>query len=391
MINVTKLCCGGDFAGDALRYGHTRGAAPVVAWNCTEACNLACRHCYSDAGARRGDKELTTAGARDMIADLARCGVPVLLFSGGEPLLRPDLFELAAFAAGKGLRTVLSTNGTAIGHDEAAMLAESGFSYVGVSLDGIGPGHDRFRGVEGAFEKAVEGMRQCLQSGLKTGIRFTLSRQTFPELGPVIDFALSSGASRLCVYHLVPCGRGKEMGGEFLSPREARDAMDLILRKAREAHRENPAFELLTVDNHADGVYLYLRLRAEDPGRAEIARSLLERAGGNRSGTGIACVDARGNVFPDQFSRGLLLGTVREHRFSDIWRDEGNTMLRDLRNRAGLLKGRCGRCGWKELCNGNMRARALAVPGDLWAEDPGCYLTEEELNQVSPPPVMGEG
>jgi radical SAM protein with 4Fe4S-binding SPASM domain len=222
-------------------------------------------------------------------------------------------------------------------------------------------------------------MRQCLNAGLKTGIRFTLSRQTLPELGPVIDFALDSDAGRLCVYHLVPCGRGKEMGGESLAPREARDAMDLILRKAREAHRSNPSFELLTVDNHADGVYLYLRLRAEDPGRAEVARSLLDRAGGNRSGIGIACVDSRGDVFPDQFSRGLVLGNVRERGFSDIWRGERNTMLRDLRNRAGLLKGRCGRCGWKGLCNGNMRARALAVHGDLWAEDPGCYLTEGEL------------
>lgn len=391
MINVTKLLCGGDFAGDALRYGRGPGAAPVVAWNCTEACNLACRHCYSDAGSKRGAEELTTAEARGMIEDLSTWGVPVLLFSGGEPLLRPDLFELAVFAAGKGLRTVLSTNGTAIGAREAASLKRSGFSYVGISIDGIGPAHDRFRGVEGAYEKAVGGMRQCLRAGLRTGVRFTLSRQTLPELEPVMDFALSSGASRLCVYHLVPCGRGKEMGGEILSPPEARSALDLMLGKAGDAFRANPSFELLTVDNHADGVYLYLRLLAEDAERAHRARDLLARAGGNRSGIGIACVDARGDVFPDQFSRGLALGNVRARGFSDIWRVEGSTLLRALRDRAGLLKGRCGRCGWKGLCNGNMRARALAVHGDLWAEDPACYLIEEELHHVSPPPVGGEG
>ncbi|MEI6634576.1 MAG: radical SAM protein, partial [Chlamydiota bacterium] len=345
----------------------------------TRRCNLKCIHCYSNSADIDYPDELTTEEGKILIDNLASFGSPVILFSGGEPLLRPDLLELAAFAVAHGLRTALSTNGTAIGPREAESLRGSGFSYVGISLDGIGPAHDRFRGMEGAFEKAVEGMRHCLRAELKTGIRFTLSRRTIEGLGAVIDLALSSGASRLCVYHLVPCGRGKEMGGEILAPREARDAMDLILRKAREAHRRNPAFELLTVDNHADGVYLYLRLRAEDPGRAEAARSLLDRAGGNRSGIGIACVDARGNVFPDQFSRSLVLGNVRERGFHDIWRDEGNTMLRDLRNRAGRLKGRCGRCGWKGLCNGNMRARALAVHGDLWAEDPGCYLTEGEL------------
>lgn len=379
MINVTKLVCGGEFAGDALRYGRGKEAAPVVAWNCTEACNLSCRHCYSEAGAVRATEELTTAEARGMIEELAAFGVPVLLFSGGEPLMRDDLFELAAFAAEKGLRAVLSTNGTLIGAPVARALLKSGFSYVGISLDGIGPAHDRFRGAEGAYGRAVEGMRQCLRAGLKTGIRFTLSRSTLPQLGPVIDFARSSGAARLCVYHLVPCGRGKRMRGEILAPRDARAAMDLMIRQARAVHRTDPSFELLTVDGHADGVYLYLRLLAEDPARAEAAWELLSRAGGNRSGIGIACVSARGEVFPDQFSRSLSLGNVRRRGLASIWRDEGNALLRQLRDRAALLKGRCGRCGWKAICNGDMRARALAVHGDLWAEDPGCCLTEGEL------------
>ena len=379
MINVTKLVCGGDFAGDALRYGRAAGAAPVVAWNCTEACNLACLHCYSEAKGRRADDELATAEARAMLEDLASYGVPVLLFSGGEPLLRPDLRALSSFAVSKGLRTVLSTNGTAIGEGEAAALKRAGFSYVGISFDGVGEAHDAFRGVKGAFDRAAAGMRRCRDAGLRTGVRFTLSRRTLPSLEPVIDFARSSGATRLCVYHLVPCGRGEGMGEEILHPGEAREAMDLLVRAAREARSLDPSFELLTVDNHADGVYLYLRLRAEDPARAEAARALLLRAGGNRSGVGIACVDAAGNVFPDQFSRTLRAGNVRERPFSEIWRG-GGELLRQLRDRAGLLEGRCGRCGWKGFCNGNMRARALAVHGRLWAEDPACYLAEEELH-----------
>lgn len=391
MINVTKLLCGGEYAGDALRYGRPPGAAPVVVWNCTEACNLSCIHCYSDARPKRGEGELATAEARAMIEDLAAFGVPVLLFSGGEPLLRPDLFELSAFAVARGMRTVLSTNGTAIGPGEAGALKRSGFSYVGISLDGIGGAHDRFRCVEGAFERAAAGMRRCLDAGLRTGLRFTLSRGTRSELGPVADFALASGAGRLCVYHLVPCGRSAGMGGEILRAHEAREAMDLIVRKAREAHRANPAFEILTVDNHADGVYLHLRLLSEEPERARAARELLTRAGGNRSGIGISCVDARGTVFPDQFSRTLPVGSVRERPLSSIWGGEGDGLLRAFRDRAGLLKGRCGRCGWKTLCNGNMRARAFAIHGDLWAEDPACYLTEEELCRTAPRQARGEG
>lgn len=379
MINVTKLLCGGEYAGDALRYGRPAGAAPVVAWNCTEGCTLSCLHCYSEAKGRRADDELTTAEARAMIEDLAAFGVPVLLFSGGEPLMRPDLLELAALAVSRGMRAVLSTNGVAVGEREAAALIRCGFSYAGISLDGIGSAHDRFRGVEGAFDRAVEGMRICLAAGLRTGVRFTLSRLTLPSLDPVIDFALASGADRLCVYHLVPCGRGRGMGGGILRPPEARGALDLLFRKAQEAHRTNESFEILTVDNHADGVYLLLRLLPGEPERAEAARGLLARAGGNRSGIGIACVDARGNVYPDQFSRSLPVGSVRARPFSEIWRDENNELLRAFRNRAGLLTGRCGRCGWTALCNGNMRARALAVHGDLWAEDPACHLTEAEL------------
>ncbi|MCX6339063.1 MAG: radical SAM protein [Candidatus Aureabacteria bacterium] len=377
MINVTKLYCGGTFAGDRLRYAAGGRTAPVVAWNCTARCNLCCRHCYSDAGVRDSGDELNGAEARRMIADLARYGVPVLLFSGGEPLLRPDLMELGAWAAAKGIRTVLSTNGTLIGKEEAAAIRGSGFSYVGISLDGVGSDNDRFRGMPGAFQKAVEGMRRCLNAGIKTGLRVTLTRQNRASLEPLLDLAQTEGLARVCVYHLVYCGRG--MAEDDLAAGEVRGVMDIILRRAREFHSVDREFEILTVDNHADGVYLYLRLRAEEPARAVAARALLENAGGNRSAIGIACVDASGAVYPDQFMRQSPVGSVRERLFSEIWSDAGNALLAALRDRKGLLRGKCGRCSWKEICNGNMRARALAVHGDLWAEDPACYLTEEEI------------
>lgn len=392
MIGISKLYCGTVEPSDALRYGRkskdlpshllqfSGDKKPVVVWNCTRRCNLKCRHCYSDAGAGDDRGELSGAEAREMISDLARYGVPVLLFSGGEPLLRPDVMELGAWAAvEKGIRTVLSTNGTLIGSKEAAAIRESGFSYVGISLDGIGSDNDRFRGAAGAFDGAVEGMRQCLRAGLKTGLRVTLTGPNHAGLEPLLDLARGEGLSRACIYHLVYCGRGSGMMRDDLSPVEARRAMDAVMRKAREFYASDREFEILTVDNHADGVYIYLRLCEEDPKRAAAARSLLERAGGNRSGGGIACIDAHGIVYPDQFMRQSPVGSVREKPFSGIWSGRGNRLLAALRNRQGLLKGRCGRCSWKGMCNGNMRARALAVHGDLWAEDPACYLTDDEI------------
>ena len=380
MINVTKLYCGGTFPGDRLRYAASGNPAPVVAWNCTRRCNLKCRHCYSNAGEGDDGGELSSAEAREMISDLARYGVPVLLFSGGEPLLRPDVMELGAWAVGKGIRTVLSTNGTIIGSREAAAIRESGFSYAGISLDGLGSDNDRFRGAVGAFDAAVEGMSQCLRAGLKTGLRVTLTGRNLASLESLLDLARREGLVRACVYHLVYCGRGSDMARDDLTSGEARGAMDAVMRKAREFYSSNREFEILTVDNHSDGVYVYLRLLAEDPVRAAATRALLERAGGNRSGVGIACIDANGVVYPDQFMRQSPVGSVREKAFSEIWSDRGNPILAALRDRKGLLKGRCGRCLWKEICNGNMRARALAAHDDLWAEDPACYLADEEIS-----------
>ena len=398
MINVTKLWCGGEFEGDGLRYARREGGAPVVVWNCTALCNLRCRHCYAEASSRRRRGELSGDEARRMIDDLAGFGVPVLLFSGGEPLLREDLFDLGAHARSLGMRTVISTNGTLIGEAEAERIRENGFSYVGVSIDGMGETNDRFRGVEGAFDAAKWGIRACRMAGLRTGLRFTVTRHNRDQLERVLDFGREEWVNRLCIYHLVYAGRGSDMENDDIGREEARALVGEIISKAAEYHASDSSCELLTVDNHADGVYVYLGLLKEDPARADSAMDLLERAGGNRSGEGIGCIGPEGNVYADQFLRSLPLGNVRERPFSEIWSDGGNEILAALRDRKSLLKGRCGRCRWKAVCNGNMRARALACYGDLMAEDPACYLTEEEISPLAEgrraammPPEEGPG
>ncbi len=388
MISVTKLICGSQNFGDALRYDETSsrqnsgaaaGCGPVVAWNITRACNLRCQHCYAAAGNHPAPDELGTGEAKRLIEDLAAFNVPALLFSGGEPLLRPDFFELAAYARRAGLRLTLSTNGTLITRELARRIKEVGVSYVGISLDGVGKSNDRFRGREGAFAAALQGIRNCLAVGQKVGLRFTINRHNLAELKPLFALVAEEGVARVCFYHLAYAGRGSAMIDEDITNQERRRVMDLIIEKTLDICRRGKNVEVLTVNNHADGPYLYLHLRRLDPERAAGAYRLLRYNGGNRSGIAIAAIDWAGNVHPDQFTFHHAVGNVREHRFGEIWGDAAHPLLAGLRNRRELLKGRCRLCRFLEICNGNSRTRAEAVYGDYWAQDPACYLTDEEI------------
>jgi 12,18-didecarboxysiroheme deacetylase len=391
MIGITKLYCGAVTPSDALRYGResarlphellqfARDKKPVTVWNCTRRCNLNCIHCYSDSRNRNYPGELTTAEARALIDDLAGFGVPVLLFSGGEPLLREDLFDLAAYASGKGIRVVISTNGTLITRQVAQEIKRAGISYVGVSLDGIGSNNDRFRGKKGAFDEALRGIENCVAVGQRVGLRLTLTRHNYRELEGIFRLIEEERIQRACFYHLVYTGRGSDIKADDLTHQETREAVDLICQKALDFHRRGLDKEILTVDNHADGVYIYLKLRREQPQRAEEVLQLLRWNGGNSSGVGIADVDNQGDVHADQFWKNHTFGNVRERPFSQIWQDTSNELMAGLKDRKKLLKGKCGRCTYLDLCNGNFRCRAEAVYGDVWAEDPACYLTEEEL------------
>jgi radical SAM protein with 4Fe4S-binding SPASM domain len=315
-----------------------------------------------------------------MLADLAGFGVPVVLFSGGEPLRRPDLLELIELARQLGLGVTLSTNGTLISPAVAERLAAAGVSYVGISLDGLEATHDHFRGQSGAFQAALQGLRNCRAAGLRVGVRLTLTRHTVQDLPALFELLEREAVGRACFYHLVPAGRGRLLQSDLLAPAEARAAVESIFRQAVDYVARDVPIELLTVDNHADGALLYLWLRRErGPAEAERVRSVLARSGGNRSGIAIAHVDNRGEVHPDQFWWRRSLGNVRQRPFSEIWSDTDQPMLVALRNRQLYLKGRCGQCGFLDLCNGNFRARADALAGDPWAPDPGCYLRDDEI------------
>ncbi|MNZ64381.1 Antilisterial bacteriocin subtilosin biosynthesis protein AlbA [compost metagenome] len=387
MINVTKLLTGIEGEGDHLRYsmavgekshGVSAGKGPVVVWNATRACNLNCRHCYADACPSKDSGELSTQEAMSFIEDLAGFHVPVLLLSGGEPLMRDDIFELISFASSKGLRPVLSTNGTLITLDKANQLKQAGVKYAGVSLDGLGTRHDLFRGRKGAYERALKGIRNCQSVGLKVGLRFTISKYTYDDLDEILELIERENITRACFYHLVYSGRGSILQQEDVTREQSRKAIDKIIAKTLELHRLGKQVELLTVDNHADGVYLYQWMKERNPERAALMLDLLQRNGGNRSGLAIGCVDWHGRIYPDQFSRDVEIGNIRDRKFSEIWREAAHPVMAGLRDRKGLLKGRCQQCGWLDICNGNFRARA-AASGDFWASDPSCYLSDQEI------------
>jgi 12,18-didecarboxysiroheme deacetylase len=391
MIGISKLYCGSVEPSDALRYGRrskdlpshllqfSEDKKPVVVWNCTRRCNLRCVHCYSHSQDKHYEGEMTTDEGRRFIDDLAQFGAPVILFSGGEPLIRPDLTDLARHATQQGMRAVISTNGTLITREKATELKEVGLSYVGVSLDGLRETHDKFRGVQGAFDDALVGIRNCQEAGIKVGLRFTINKRNTQDIGGIFDLLEEHDIPRVCFYHLVYAGRGSKLVEEDLDHAETRAVVDLIINRTKDLHDRGLAKEVLTVDNHADGVYLYLRVLKEDPEKAKKVLELLKMNEGNSSGRGIGCVSWDGAVHADQFWRHYSFGNVRERPFSEIWTDLSNPLMKQLKEKKLHVKGRCGKCTWLDICAGNFRVRAEAVTDDLWAPDPACFLTDEEI------------
>ncbi|WP_254530192.1 TIGR04347 family pseudo-SAM/SPASM protein [Natrinema gelatinilyticum] len=396
MISISKLLCDIDAEGDGLRYDAAAESAkpqiaeekqhrPVVVWNTTRRCNLYCSHCYAGAQSDPGSGEFTTAEGKTFLDQLARFDVPVVLFSGGEPLVRDDLTELVAYATELDLRAVLSSNGTLLTREKAAALRDAGLKYAGISVDGLPERNDRFRGADGAFRAAVRGIENCLEAGLKTGLRYTITDVNAPDLEGVVDLLVDRGLDRFCFYHLDYGGRGADIVDADLTPREKRDAVERVADLTLEYHDRGEEIETLLVGNYADAAFLveYARETFGDA-KARTVYEYLERNGGDPTGERIADVDYQGNVHPTQFWQGYSLGNVRDRPFGEIWVDESNPLLAALRDREELLTGKCADCRYRSICRGASRLRALSTTGDLFAPDPQCYLRDDEVHGAEP-------
>ena len=361
---------------------------PIVTWRVTRSCNLNCLNCTYDSRPRRYGAELTTPEGKALISDLAALEVPRLLFAGGEPLMRADLLELVAYTRERGIRPSLFCNGTLLSRAQATGLKRAGLHSVSILLEGIGREVDRHRGVPGAFNAVLEACANCEAAGLAAEIRTPLNRWNYPELPAILDFIEHRRIRQVVFAHLVYAGRGNNPQDD-LTHDEKRRALDLILERAEDFHRRGVKIKISTDENHADGIYLYLRLARKNPLRAAAAYRMLHAcgAGVQGAGMGLAGIDAVGGVHPDPYWANYILGNVRQTPFSEIWEKSSDPLLRGLRDRLPLLKGRCANCRWKQACGGNLRVRAEEFFGDPWMSDPACYLTDKEISKEVTEPV----
>jgi len=352
---------------------------PVVIWNLIRRCNLTCKHCYSISADKDFPDELSLDEVYRVMDDLKVFRVPVLILSGGEPLLRPDIFEISHRAKAMGFYVGLSTNGTLIDNSNIDRIAAVGYDYVGISIDGIRETHDRFRRLDGAFNASMQAIRLCHRHGIKVGMRFTMTQDNAAELPQLLQLMEDEDIDKFYLSHLNYAGRGNINRKDDVILKTTRWAMDLLFDKCWEYTSRGLHKEFVTGNNDADGVYLLYWVRQHFPEKDAHMRAKLAQWGGNSSGVNVANIDNLGNVHPDTFWWHYTLGNVKERPFSQIWQDTSDPLMAGLKASPRAIKGRCGACQYFDICGGNTRVRAHQLTGDPWAEDPACYLTDEEI------------
>ena len=357
---------------------------PVVIWNLVRRCNLTCKHCYSISADKDFPGELSTQQVFEVMDDLKAFHVPVLILSGGEPLLRPDIFEISRRAKAMGFYVGLSSNGTLITEDNIDAIREIGYDYVGVSLDGIEATHDTFRRKKGAYTESLHGIRLCRDAGIKIGVRFTLTQDNAHDLPALLDLVDAEGISKFYLSHLNYAGRGNKNREHDAFLETTRRAMDLLFDRCWKAISAGRDVEYVTGNNDADGVYLLYWVRKHFPHLENHMRTKLAQWGGNSSGVNVANIDNLGVVHPDTFWWHHALGNVKDRPFSEIWRDTTDPLMAGLKAQPRKIKGRCSACTYFDICGGNTRVRALQLTNDPWNEDPACYLSDEEIGIREP-------
>lgn len=360
---------------------------PVVIWNLIRRCNLRCQHCYSTSLDIDFKDELSTAQIKATIDDLKVAQVPVLIFSGGEPLLRPDIYEISEYAKNKGFYVALSTNGTLINEDNIAKIKAANYQYVGISIDGLEEFHDQFRRQQGSFKASMKAIALCKQAGIKVGMRLCLTKDNFADLPAMLDLMDEYQVDKFYLSHLNYSGRGKRSAENDAFFNMTKQAMTLLFERAWQHINEGRDSDFVTGNNDADGAFL-LQWATENfadkhPQRVAKLKQSLINWGGNASGVNVANIDNTGTIHPDTYWWDHAIGNVKSDKFSDIWKNTQDPLMLGFRQRPRPVKGRCSQCQYLAICGGNTRTRAFAQTGDVWAEDPGCYLTDQEIGLTS--------
>ena len=322
----------------------------IVSWNVTNACNMFCDHCYREAGCK-AEEELSTEEAKTLLEQIARAGFKIMIFSGGEPLIRPDILELVSYATSLGLRSVFGTNGTLITLEMARKLKDAGAMGMGISLDSMDKKkHNEFRKFDGAWEGAVQGMRNCRAVGLPFQIHTTVMDWNNHELEAITDFAVAEGAVAHHFFFLVPTGRAKTIEAESLRAEQYEETLTRIMKKQTE----------VDIELKPTCAPQFMRIAAQMGIKTRFRRGCL-------AGTAYCIISPRGKVQPCAYLN-MELGDVRETPFDEIWKN--NEVLNTLRTLE--YKGGCGECEFKRACGGCRARAAYYHEGDYMAEEPWC-------------------
>ncbi|MFA6761068.1 MAG: radical SAM protein [Sulfuricurvum sp.] len=349
----------------------------IAIWNFTNRCNLSCLHCYSKSTLDEIDT-LSTDQIKKTLLEMRANGVKFVIFSGGEPLTRRDLFEIADFCRDNGIMTYLSSNGLYFNSKNIPLIIEK-FNYIGVSIDGDEPTHDYFRGLKGSFAQTLKAVQMANAAGGKVGIRFTVTKDTLPSLKFIFELAEKENISKIYISHLVYSGRGLDNLKMDLSKEQRREAVEFIIAKAFEYYDSGRDIDIVTGNMEQDAVLFLNTFASKYPHLKDEMRSRLVRWGGNSAGRNLLNINSEGDVRPDPFFP-FTVGNIIESDFGDIWR--GGELLDRLRvHPRDNISGICASCKQIDICNGGSRSRAYAITGDLWSEDPSCYLTQQEREE----------
>ena len=356
---------------------------PVVIWNLIRRCNLRCKHCYSTSLDIDFKDELTTEQIKATIDDLKVAQVPVLILSGGEPLLRPDIYEITAYAKAKGFYVALSTNGTLIDESNIEQIKAADYQYVGISVDGLEEFHDEFRRQKGSFKTSMHAIKLCKEAGIKIGMRLCLTKENFNDIPAMLNLMEEYKVDKFYLSHLNYSGRGKRSAENDAMFKMTKDTMELLYERAWSHISQGIETDFVTGNNDADGPFLlHWATKKFGETHPEAIANLKQRLinwGGNASGVNVANIDNTGTIHPDTYWWNHPIGNVKKEKFSDVWKNTQDPLMLGFRQSPRPVTGRCAQCEHLSICGGNTRTRAFAQSGDAWAEDPGCYLDDNEI------------
>lgn len=366
------------------RYGLTRPqrfTAPLmVVWNITQVCNLACEHCYQNAGPQAAKDELTLEEKLRVVDQLADNWVPFLAIAGGEPLACPDIWQVLEHAHRRGIHLTIATNGTLLTREKVERLRECGVKYIEVSVDSLDPAeHDRFRGKPGAWQRAINGIKASIEAGMRTGFATCFTRHNVDRADEIIQFAYDLGCSTFSHFNFIPVGRGKQYAEYDLTP-EQRERLLRVLNKWLQSGKINV---ISTAPQFARTCVMYappdgfFATGHAGRGKGQKTRVLAQYTGGCGAGRCYCCIQPNGFVTPCVYISSVVVGDLRKQSFEEIWNNELFRVLQDREDRGD----HCGVCDYRIYCGG-CRARALAYTGDITAGDPGCMYNRVMWEQI---------